>query len=675
MRWIAGLLAIVLATGAAKADEFRNGGFSFETGPAPGFVDERPSEAQWPADAPGADDNQWRYWRYDMQVDRRPGQDATYTDYIYEPRSQGNMADAGRFEISFNPDYQQLTLHRVELRRDGRWQSRMKPAEISIARRERQFEQDISDGQVAALIVIEDVRPGDVVRISWTVAGSNPILAGQFSEQTYLAYGHPILDIRLRTLYPPGTAIADHRENGAPPPRIERRADATVVEAGATRVARLLNDGDYPVWFQPNPLVQFAPERSWADVVQWALPLYPDQSGLALPGDLQKRIDEWKAIPSAAGRLQAALRAVQDEVRYFGVETGTSSHKPRPPDLVWQRRYGDCKDKAWLLATVLGRLGIHAVPALVDTRRGRGVRDFAPAADVFDHVIVRAQVDGEPVFVDPTMRLQGGAPRDGDLSSYGFVLPVEPGQRELAEILPPREPAAGVVVRERYAPTTGEQMRLDVTTEYRGVNADRMRRSLDDERLEDRSRRYREYYGKRLGPVEELQPQRIEDDRAGNVIVVRESYALASPWQDADGTRGLDLGADALSGVADLPARTERNGPLFFARPGRYLQEVTVAAPKGWLPRFAREEERVEAAAFDYHRTLERDGDNATLRLEMQVRERNVPLADVPAHIRDLRKVGDGLSSRLRYRAPASAEAADREARLKNLLQDMMKEQ
>ena len=41
----------------------------------------------------------------------------------------------------------------------------------------------------------------------------------------------------------------------------------------------------------------------------------------------------------------------------------------------------------------------------------------------------------------------------------------------------------------------------------------------------------------------------------------------------------------------------------------------------------------------------------------------------------EMRKVGDGLNSRLRYRAPASAEAAEREARLRSLLQNAMEGQ
>ena len=41
-------------------------------------------------------------------------------------------------------------------------------------------------------------------------------------------------------------------------------------------------------------------------MVAWALPLYPDQSAVALPADLEQRIAQWKKIGPASERLQDA---------------------------------------------------------------------------------------------------------------------------------------------------------------------------------------------------------------------------------------------------------------------------------------------------------------------------------------------------------------------------------
>ena len=64
--------------------------------------------------------------------------------------------------------------------------------------------------------------------------------------------------------------------------------------------------------------------------------------------------------------------------------------------MTWNRRYGDCKDKAYLLSKILARLDIAASPALVSTTRGSATRDVVPTAAAFNHVIVRALIDGRP---------------------------------------------------------------------------------------------------------------------------------------------------------------------------------------------------------------------------------------------------------------------------------------
>ena len=56
----------------------------------------------------------------------------------------------------------------------------------------------------------------------------------------------------------------------------------------------------------------------------------------------------------AAGNLVwGEQQTVTVDKGYFSVLLGDSSHRPTPPVETWARRYGDCKDKAWLLANKL----------------------------------------------------------------------------------------------------------------------------------------------------------------------------------------------------------------------------------------------------------------------------------------------------------------------------------
>ena len=140
-------------------------------------------------------------------------------------------------------------------------------------------------------------------------------------------------------------------------------------------------------------------------MARWAKPLYRVPASLDRP--LQSVVERIaRAEPSPAGRMLAALRLVQGEVRYLGVEIGQNSHAPNPPALVFARRFGDCKDKTLLTLTLLQHLGIEARAALVNTDLQRGVADQLPNPGAFDHVLVRAHVDGKTWWIDPTRRVQ-----------------------------------------------------------------------------------------------------------------------------------------------------------------------------------------------------------------------------------------------------------------------------
>jgi transglutaminase-like putative cysteine protease len=670
--WCAVLLFAASVCEAATVEHVR-GDLRFSTGDAPAFVARRDLPARWDAKAPGADDRRWRYWLYDVQSDRRAGRDQVYVEHVFEPKSPSLIGEAGRFQINFNPEFQTMAIHRVELLRDGAWQNRLVPDRISLARRESEFEQDLTDGSVTALIVLDDVRVDDVIRISYSTTGSNPILAGQIADWTTLSWRNPTLRSGLRVLYDPGTKFRVHRENTAIEPQVRRGTDAVEVQVQAQALPATVFEDSYPAWYQPYPVVQIAPERSWGEVVAWALPLYPRHTA-PFDADLERRLAQWKALPDPQARLTAALRAVQNDVRYFGIEIGDNSHRPNPPDLVWRRRYGDCKDKTYLLATLLNRMGIDAVPALVDTDRGRAIGEFVPSASSFNHVIVRARIGDETVWVDPTIAQQGGDPRRFDLGDYGMALPVAQGVAALEAIARPRDANAGVEVIERFAPSAdGREVAFEVETLYTGASADYQRRNTLSERGEELARRYSEYYRKRYGDVETLGEPVIEDDPDRNRLRIRERYLLKSAFgSESGGVRALEVYAEALQTASNLPTALERNGPLGYAPRGRYRHEVEVRLPERWKPTFVAERIDRTSHAFGFQRQVEVGERSVKVVYEMTVERNELPVERVAAHLQELRKVRDELSANLRFAIPASLDAKQREDRLRDLLRDVM---
>ncbi len=670
--------ALFLSAGMAQAgaSEHRRGDFVFSTGPVPAFVERAEVAASWPANAPGANDDRWRYWLYDRQSDRRGGHDEIFVEYIYEARSPSLVGEAGRFQIEFNPEFQQLAIHAVELRREGAWMDRLVPDRISLARRESGFEQDLADGSVTALIVLDDVRVNDVVRIAYSVAGSNPVLEGHLTDWMRFGWHNPMLHSRLRVLLDPGSKPLLYRENDAPDAVVRQRAGATEVVLESRALPPFVDEEHYPVWYQPYPLAQVGADRSWKDIVDWALPLYPAVD--SLPADLEAKLVEWRALPDDRARVTAALRLVQDDVRYFGIEMGDNTHRPHAPAETWQRRFGDCKDKVYLLVTLLERMGIDAVPALVATDRGKALSGFVPSASVFDHVITRVVVGGETLWVDPTITLQGGLAGEYDLADYGAALAIFAGNGRIEPIESPRGNADGngIAVVERYTPQSGTRdVGLQVETIYRGDSADRRRRSLAGERADEMSRRYADYYSKRLGELEVLVPPVVEDDRDRNIMKVVERYRLKSPFDDEGASvKALDIYADALQSTTGLPPSMSRGSPLSYTHRGTYRHEIEVVLPERWAPTFGKEQQALSSPAFDYQRRVEPGQGTAKLVYEMDVKASELSPAHATQHLGEVRKLQDSLSATLRFRIPASVSAEERQQRLQQLLRNAMEQ-
>jgi transglutaminase-like putative cysteine protease len=90
-------------------------------------------------------------------------------------------------------------------------------------------------------------------------------------------------------------------------------------------------------------------------------------------------------------KVEALARFVQSNIRYVAIEIGPGGYQPHAAQVTFTNRYGDCKDKATLLAAMLGVIGVKSWYVLVNSRRGVVKPEF-PTMLGFDHVILAIQV-------------------------------------------------------------------------------------------------------------------------------------------------------------------------------------------------------------------------------------------------------------------------------------------
>jgi hypothetical protein len=108
-----------------------------------------------------------------------------------------------------------------------------------------------------------------------------------------------------------------------------------------------------------------------------------------------------KAAELTAGKTEfdAKVRAlanfVQSEIRYVAIEIGIGGYQPHRATDVFRLRYGDCKDKATLLSSLLQEAGIRSSYVVINTERGV-ISPDAPSLE-FNHVILAIEL---PTAID-----------------------------------------------------------------------------------------------------------------------------------------------------------------------------------------------------------------------------------------------------------------------------------
>jgi hypothetical protein len=152
-------------------------------------------------------------------------------------------------------------------------------------------------------------------------------------------------------------------------------------------------------------------------------------------------------LSSDIEKVKAAYYWIQDNIKYIAFSGGYEGLIPRNPSDVFRWRYGDCKDMAFLLYTLLKPYQLHVMPAWVGTRSLPYKYTDISTTSADNHLInVFEDKNGKIYFLDPTSRgLNIEFPSDfvqgkqclayeNDDTYRIFEIPAVPPQRNIVDI-------------------------------------------------------------------------------------------------------------------------------------------------------------------------------------------------------------------------------------------------
>src|SRR5258708_33751632 len=109
--------------------------------------------------------------------------------------------------------------------------------------------------------------------------------------------------------------------------------------------------------------------KTWNDFGSWYSQL---AAGMREPTPaLQQKVQELApASLPLLERIRALSRFAQHDIRYAAIEIGVGGYRPHAAGEIFSHRYGDCKDKATVLGSMLSQIGVKSYYLLVHTERG-----------------------------------------------------------------------------------------------------------------------------------------------------------------------------------------------------------------------------------------------------------------------------------------------------------------
>jgi lipoprotein NlpI len=561
---------------AAKPAEPARAGKGWQVGAVPAWVVEPPAPPAGSTPAPNAGGR--REQLYDVQVNHalpKPQQFVRWRSVALDAATLGAVSQP---QIGFNPAYQTVLLHAAAVQRGGQRLDRLADARIELMRREQRLEQQMIDGTETLLVVLNDVRVGDAVEITYTVEGENPIFEARVAGGMQLAYQTPVDTLHWRVLAPASRPLRVWRMGTSLEP--EQRSEGAVQETRLVRhhVHAITPEQHTPPWFKIFPAVGVSEYASWAEVDAWAQRLF------ALPAaahaDVAARAAEFKAKGLTGAALASdVLRFVQDEVRYFSTSLGESSHRPKPPQQTLAERLGDCKDKVLLLVALLRELGFDARPVLVAMHRNRGLLDFPPGHDQFDHVIAELRLEGRRWLLDPTIANQGLELGTRGHWPYGAGLVV--GSGELTALAAPEDAIDRLEYEQRWdLSQPGQPATLVTTMRTRGLAAERWRAAVANAGVEPIGQALAGAYA-RIAPG--LQPQgapELADDRTFNTLAVTQRFSHPEPARYQRGALEMEFVAIELLDVLTGPPEVQRRMPFLYDQPRVVESRIVITTPR-----------------------------------------------------------------------------------------------
>jgi transglutaminase-like putative cysteine protease len=509
--------------------------------------------------------------------------------------SETGVENRSKISIDFDPSYEQIIFHSIKIIRRSSSINKLDLSKIKSIQQEKELDRFLYNGTLSAVLILDDIRKGDVLEYSYTRKGVNPILNGKYTDMYDVQFSAPICHLFYKLIIPPERQITIKNSKTNIRPLIMNTNGGTIYEWKISNLPAITTEKDSPSWHDSYGMIMVSEYKAWKEVNDWAYSLF-DPSASFSPL-LQKKITEIKqANKNEEDEILATLHFVQDEIRYMGIEMGEDAHKPHNPNQVLKQRFGDCKDKSYLLCSMLKGLGFIAHPVFLNTNYKKTIADWLPSPTVFDHVAVRLNFNGKFYWLDPTIMYQRGRLNDISFPDYQVGLVITDSTKSLISI--PFQEKGEVHVKERFSvPDMTGTATFVVITHYTGSFADNVRSSFHGNSIRELGKTYLEFYKSYFDKIS-FDSLSFEENEENGMFTTKEYYQLNEFWGTDISIKKAVFEPYVIGSIIVKPKGSDRTTPFELKFPASYHEEIEVQLPEPWT--IKEPTDKIEGPGFNF---------------------------------------------------------------------------
>jgi hypothetical protein len=380
---------------------------------------------------------------------------------------------------------------------------------------------------------------------------------------------------------------------------------------------------------------------SWNDIGVWYGRLLSDRRTTS--ASMKQKVAELTAnAASPLAKIRTIAKFVQTDIRYVAIELGIGGHQPHLAADIFSHRYGDCKDNATLLSTMLREIGVESYYVFINTERG-AVSANTPPNLQFNHAILAIVLPagegadlpaqmlsrkwGQLQFFDPTDSLTPFGAIRGELQA-NFALLVGQDGGELVQ-LPQLSPELSGVTRTATMELDNEGTLTGKVNEvHRGGRAAEQRAQLRAAAIST----------DRIKPIERLAGASLSDFQVLKASITNlHAEDLPFEWHyTLEVTNYSKTAGDLLllrprvlgnEAAGFLETQGIRVQPVEFDEPERDIDTVEILLPAGYAVDELPPATNIEDGFASYHSKTEFSGRALKYTRTLEIKELSVPPA------------------------------------------------